>query len=81
MREDQNNMPLIYTNRHLTEKQLQSEDYYPRRIRPLRGPNGWKYHCTENTKPPLVQNMNQLEVPMTKRWHIARRLNVPSEFW
>lgn len=81
VRYDQNEVPLIYTNRHLTERELQSVDYVPRRIRPLRGPNGWKYHCTENTKPPLVQIMNNIKMPMTDRWHVALRLGMPSEFW
>lgn len=76
IRKDDNTIPLIYYNRHLTEQNLQDIDYVPRRIRPPKGPVFWE----KNDNSPLKSIFNNDNVPMETRWHLMRKLNMPSTF-
>ena len=77
IRADNNTAPLIYYNRHLTEKRMQDIDYVPRRIRPPRGPFFWQ----DNRDNPMKKIFDENNVPYPLRWSIARRLNMPSNFY
>lgn len=77
IRKQESTIPTIYTNRHLTEKELQSVDYVPRRIRPPTGLVGWG----GPNPSPLVQEMRDAGMSKGMQWHTLLRLGMPSEFW
>lgn len=76
VRYDSYTPPLIYYNRHMTEKNLQEVDYIPRRIRPPHGPVFFQ----NNKNTPLKKIFDKDHISYPMRWHIMRRLNMPSSF-
>jgi len=79
IRQQSTTIPTVYTNRHLTEKQLQSVDYVPRRIRPPTGPVGWNRE--QASESPLAKEMDEAGLSLASQWHMVTRLAMPSEFY
>lgn len=79
IREDGSGIPQLYYNRHLTEKNLQDIDYVPRRIRPPHGPVFWENPPSNPS--PLKAELAGANIPLSQRVIMARKLNMPSEFY
>ena len=74
IRKDDNTIPLIYYDRHLTEQMIQREKYIPNRIRPPNGPIFW--HNNEDSE--LKRIFDHHNVSMSERYNIIQRLGMPN---